>query len=110
MSHPTEQDIEREIQRKRLDSPRVTPNDIDGVIKDTQYYIFPGTTTTVCCLTLENGYTVVGHSACASPANFNQALGEKIAQQNAREKIWPLEGYLLRQCLFEDGENNETGQ
>jgi hypothetical protein len=53
----------------------------------------------VCCLTLKNGFTVTGESACASPENFDAELGRKIAFKNAREKIWQLEGYLLKEKL-----------
>jgi hypothetical protein len=52
-------------------------------------------------MTLRNGFTVTGESAPASPENFNEELGRKIAAEKAREKIWPLEGYLLRQRLSE---------
>ena len=55
---------------------------------------------TVCVLTLQNGYTVTGESACASPENYNKEIVEKIAFDNARDKIWALEGYLLKQKLF----------
>lgn len=82
-------------------APRITPSDIDAAIKDTAFYVFPGTLLTVCCLTLQNGFNVTGESACASPANFNQQIGEKVAFDNARQKIWALEGYLLKQKLFE---------
>jgi hypothetical protein len=54
---------------------------------------------TVCALTLRNGYIVTGESAAASPENFDQAIGRKIARDNARNKIWALEGYLLREKL-----------
>ena len=50
-------------------------------------------------LTLKNGFMVVGESACASPANFDAELGKKIAHDNARNKIWALEGYALRNRL-----------
>ena len=56
---------------------------------------------TFCVLVLRNGFTVTGESACASPDNFNQEIGNKIARTNAREKIWALEGYLLKQKLYE---------
>lgn len=88
--------IEQEIQAKGLTAPRLTPDLIDATIKSEQYHVFDGTCLTVCCLTLKNGFTVTGESACASPENFNAELGQKIAKQNAREKIWALEGYLLR--------------
>lgn len=35
----------------------------------------------------------------ASPENFDEQIGHKIARDNARGKIWALEGYLLRQRL-----------
>ena len=59
-----------------------------------------GGTTTICQLTLENGFTVTGESACVDPDNFDKTIGESIAYENARNKIWVLEGYLLKQALF----------
>lgn len=92
--------IEKEIQDKGLTAPRVTPARIDEVCcKPAQYYVFPGTTLTVCCLELANGFTVTGESACASPENFDKELGEKIALANAKEKVWALEGYALKDRL-----------
>lgn len=61
----------------------------------------PGSCLTVCCMTLANGFTVTGESACASPANFDEEIGKKIAFEQARNKIWTLEGYLLKQKLHE---------
>jgi len=115
-----EKQIEQEIQDKGLNAPRLTPDYIDSIIVD-QYYFKasdaqwgadPNTTAligmhkqletlTFCVLILKNGFTVTGESACASPENFNAEIGKKIAYQNAREKIWVLEGYLLKQKLFE---------
>ena len=54
---------------------------------------------TFCVITLKNGFTVTGESACASPENFDAEIGRKIARQNAVNKIWQLEGYLLKQEL-----------
>ena len=95
----SEQAIESEIQAKGLNAPRLNPQHIDNTIAGEQYHIFSGTTLTVCCLTLRNGFTVTGESAAASPENFDVEIGRKIARQNAREKIWALEGYLLKQSL-----------
>jgi hypothetical protein len=97
----SEQDIEKEIKSKGLTAPRLTPAKIDSAIKSKEYHVFPATCLTVCCLTLKNGFTVTGESACASPENFNAEIGEKIASDNARNKIWMLEGYLLKQSLYE---------
>ena len=95
----SEQAIEKEIQEKGLNSPRLTPEKIDAVIADEDYHVFEKTSLTVCCLTLKNGFTVTGESACASPENFNAEIGRKIARENARNKIWQLEGYLLKERL-----------
>lgn len=103
-----EQQIEQEIQDKGLNAPRLTPDLIDGVMIGGQYWQPEGTTLTVCVITLKNGTHVVGESACISPENFDAEIGKKIAYQNAREKIWALEGYLLKQSLHE-GARKQTG-
>jgi hypothetical protein len=83
--------------------PKVTEDDIAALITKADYHQFPGTTVTVCCLTLKNGYNVVGESACADPGNFDKDYGENLARKDAFNKVWALEGYLLRQRLA-DGE------
>lgn len=94
-----EEKLEAEIQAKGLNAPRLNPAHIDDQIVREAFYVFPGTTMTVCCLTLRNGFQVIGESASASPENFNAEIGQKIARDHARNKIWALEGYLLRSRL-----------
>ena len=115
-----EKQIEQEIQDKGLNAPRLTPDHIDNVITGTFYFtasdgvfgasghrpnsVRAGTALgllTFCVLTLKNGFTVTGESACASPENFDAEIGRKIARENAVNKIWMLEGYLLKQNLSE---------
>lgn len=92
-------EIEAAIQAAGKTAPRLTPADIDAVIAGEAFHVFPGTTLTVCALTLRNGYVVTGESSAASPANFDPEIGRRIARDNARNKIWGLEGYLLRERL-----------
>lgn len=105
-------DIEQEILSKKLTAPRITPQHIESVILAETYFtaadgaIATGddyhdslALLTFCVLTLRNGFTVTGESACASPENFDAEIGRKIARQNAVNKIWMLEGYLLKQHL-----------
>ena len=115
-----EKQIEQEIQDKGLNAPRLTPDHIDSKIKATEYILprdvckrdngveifnapLPLQTLTFCILTLENGFTVTGESACASPENFDAALGMKYAREQgegkARDKLWELEGYALAKSL-----------
>lgn len=102
--------IEQEIQAKGLNAPRVTPQQIEDSIAaeyiTTGDKMFKGSPEhpslsllTICVLVLKNGFTVTGESACASPENFNAELGAKIAREHAKQKIWPLEGYALRNRL-----------
>ena len=104
----TEQQIEQEIQDKGLTAPRLTPADIDNTIVGETYTNLPDGRTVVCQLTLRNGFTVDGTSACVSKENFNQEIGNKIARENAREKIWLLEGYLLKEKLYQAAQQPKT--
>jgi hypothetical protein len=99
MKEVNETTIEQAILKAGLTAPRLTPDSIDAKIKNVAYHVFEGTCFTVCCITLENGFTIIGESACASPENFNAEIGRTIAYDNARNKIWMLEGYLLKEHL-----------
>lgn len=120
----TEQAIEQAIQAAGKTAPRITPQHIENVIVSEHYFTaadgvagvhaptaerYPAETTpqlellTFCVLVLRNGFTVTGESACASPENFDPAIGKQIARENARNKIWQLEGYLLKQNLYVNG-------
>lgn len=110
--------IETEIQAKGLTAPRITPADIEANIQGEFYFaalddvlwaqnrempagenLGPLSRLTFCVLVLRNGFTVTGESACASPENFDDEIGRKIARANAVQKIWPLMGYELRSKL-----------
>ena len=54
---------------------------------------------TLCFLVMSNGFTVVGKSAPASPANFDAEKGRTFAYEDAIRQLWPLEGYALRERL-----------
>lgn len=100
MSIENENKIDNEMVEKNLFGPRVTPQTISDAIVSGAYHRLPNTNITVCVLTLRNGYTVTGESACVSAENFNEEIGNKIAYENARAKIWQLEGYLLADDIY----------
>lgn len=119
--------IEAEIQAKGKTAPRITPADLQANIAKEVYFTaadgiagasigFGGvqqgvntehTLLTFCVLTLRNGFTVTGESACASPENFDAEIGRKIARDNAVNKVWPLMGYELRSKLAGTGATHE---
>lgn len=109
--------IEQEIQDKGLTAPRITLADLEENIASEHYFTAsqgvigsgenvqfgsPLMLLTFCVLVLKNGFTVTGESACASPENFDEEIGRKIARQNAVAKIWPLMGYELKQRLVSE--------
>jgi len=117
--------IEQEMQAKGLTAPRITMADINAAIASESYFtaadgvrgasigkpgegLLPEYVThegaplsllTFCVLTLRNGFTVSGESACASPENFSAEIGRHVARANAIEKVWPLLGYELKSRL-----------
>lgn len=54
---------------------------------------------TICLVVTRNGFTIIGKSAPASPANFNAELGRKLAYEDAVRQLWPLMGFSLRDKL-----------
>jgi len=93
--------IEQKLQDKGLNAPRLSPDDIDAVIVAESFTVLPSGKCMICELTLVNGFTVRGESACVSVNNFNEEIGREISRKNARDKIWGFEGYLLQQRLHE---------
>jgi len=102
MTSYSDEQIEHDIVTKGLNYPRLTPEYLESIIVKEQYYQFPDTTVTICCLTLKNGYNVIGEAASVSKENFDAELGKNIARQHARDKMWSLEGYLLKQRLHDE--------
>jgi hypothetical protein len=114
----TDEQIEKEIQAKGLNAPRITPADIEaniasefcftaseGVLGATDMGTRPAgiadslNRLTICVLVLRNGFTVTGESACVSPENFDAEIGRKVARRNALSKLWPLMVYELAERL-----------
>lgn len=95
-----ETELELQIQASAPKAPRLRPEDIDVVIIAETFTVLPSGRVTICELTLRNGFTVRGESAVVSIENFNAEIGEKVARENARSKVWELEGYLLSELLY----------
>ncbi len=84
----------------RSTAPRVTEAEVLGSIVKKDFYVHAEGTLTICVLTLKNGFTVTGESACADINNYKQDIGERIAYDNAVKKIWAFLGYVLRDKLY----------
>lgn len=78
-------------------APRVTKVDVDAFIAKEEY--LQHGTLTFCILTGQNGFTFTGESACASLANFNAEIGQRLAKEHAVNKIWGHLGFELKTKL-----------
>jgi hypothetical protein len=94
--------------------PRVSLADMEGKIAKAHYITAgsaldalghplttdsPFLTLTICLLEMQNGFTIIGKSAPASPENFDLDKGKRFAYEDAIKQLWPLEGYALRERL-----------
>lgn len=81
--------------------PKVTKDSIEAKIAKVDYLVLPDSTVTLCNITLSNGYSVRGESACVDPRNFNVEIGKGLSYKQAFDKLWPLEGYLLAESRWQ---------
>lgn len=110
--------LEREIQAKADNGPRVTPFEVEahirsefyftaeqGVLGESELGTRPASWTnldqvTICVLILTNGTKIVGvNEGPVSRENFKADLGRQYARQKAVDQIWPLLGFRLRDEL-----------
>lgn len=74
---------------------KVTKDSIEQKIAKVDYMVLPDSTVTICNITLKNGFSVRGESACVDPRNFNIEIGKGLSYKDAFGKLWQLEGYAL---------------
>lgn len=98
----SDQALEQKITVLGLTAPRVTPDQIDALMRKLSYhtYVIPGTTTTIAAAMDSMGFVVaLGMASCVSPANFREVLGRDMAISKAKaaaaDELWKLEGYRL---------------
>lgn len=92
-------DTELESKLNASPAPRVTKDVMASRIKNVSYLKLEETVT-ICSITLDNEYSVRGESACVNPENYDKEIGERIAYDNAFNKLWPLFGFLLAERNF----------
>lgn len=80
---------------------KITPEFLDSQIEDVTYRQLSGTTTH-CTITVKNGFTFTGESACADPSNFNEELGQSLAYKQAYSKLWTPYGFMLKEQLHKE--------
>lgn len=96
----------------RAIAPRVSKIEIDTILNEgITLYDHAHHPLTLCIFRHPNGFWFVGHSAPASPENYDQEIGERLALERVISQLWQMEGFALRASLHEkellDEANNE---
>lgn len=76
---------------------KVMPQQIDDLVRAAEWQtmtVFGKCT--VVARKLPSGFVLVESSACVSPENYDQALGESTCRDRIINKLWELEGYRLQ--------------
>lgn len=77
---------------------KITEEYLQKFISAIQYYHFPFTNITVCCIICTNGYSEIGYSACIDPNEFDEELGKQYAKENAEKKLKEKLAFYLKSC------------
>lgn len=71
-------------------------------------YVVVGRKTTVCCLTLCNGFEIIGKSACVNPLDFDKDLGESNAFKDALLILSEIDGFARQNEVVQGVELGEN--
>lgn len=80
---------------------KLTEADLEKSIKHVEYLRYSDSGM-LCVITMQNGYTVTGQSACVDPTIFDEEIGKGIAYTNAFKELWQVLGYGLKQRWYEE--------
>ena len=92
--------------------PKSTVDSILATVK-LQFHRFPGTNGVIAVAHLPDGFIVsTGVGSCVHGPNFNEAAGIEAASEQAmrkaEDKIWEMQGTLLREQIIENIKQQET--
>ena len=95
-------DLQRSLEPVEVPTYRLSEESVLDAIRSIHYYSYG--VFTVCFLTLVNGFIVTGESAVVDPGNFDADTGRMEAYENALDKVRMLEGYRMKQRMYEQKE------
>lgn len=95
--------LERGFQAAGKSAPRVTLADLEANIVQTEilkHVTHGGQILRWAIITTKSGFAVTGRpSAAVSAENDDASIGEKVAFDNAKQELWPLMGYALKEWI-----------
>lgn len=75
---------------------------------ESEEYLTIGKKTTLCLITLKNGFEIVGTSACVDVAKYSLETGKPYAKSKAIDQVWSHLGVLLQHTLHHDAQITEA--
>lgn len=73
----------------------VTEKCVEEAIQSEEYVTL-GKKTTVCIITLKDGFEVIGSSACVFADNYDIEKGKPFARERALQLVWSHLGSILQ--------------
>lgn len=84
---------------------KLTQEYLESLVVHHEYNYVPNTSITICTLFLQNGTKLMGKNYGAINSNNQDwELAKELAYKDAFDQLWELEGYLLRQRMFEQSQ------
>ncbi len=85
-------------QELKTNRPSISKEVVEDFIVNTWTQTL-GNKCTVVRARLRNGFEIVESSACVSPENYDEKLGEAICLDKIKDKVWTLLGFLLQTAV-----------
>lgn len=95
-------EIEQLIQSKNLNAPRSTPTQVESAIADIKYVLLPDRRSTLCAITLVNGFTVHGISSMVSSEDYDQEVGRLTAYKKAFSEVRDVLAVLMVEKRYQE--------
>ncbi|MDN6397681.1 MAG: hypothetical protein L0J75_01440 [Alkalibacterium sp.] len=79
----------------------VTLNKINNILGNSEIEVFHKVFNKQCIAVakLPNGFVLSGESAVVDPRKYDRQIGQEMAIDDIKHKLWELEGYLLQDKL-----------
>jgi hypothetical protein len=78
-------------------SQTIHANALELLVAHEEFTRLPGTNVTICAMTVKNGFVIIGKSACVHAEDYDQAIANKVAHEDAIGQLWQFEGYIAKE-------------
>ena len=82
------------------DSTKVSPEMVDGFIKEVHSHGLEDGKTVFLSADMKNGFVQYETSSCVDPKNFNHETGKEICLERVKDTIWKCLGFVVQWGRF----------